>query len=539
MLHAIVAIRRVLAMGMAAAIGTWGLQVHPVDLADPFLGLIEARSPGVFATLVYGYVVLWFTTPFFGASSFSLFAILASRREPRVRARPLPSTRNQRIAQPRHSCSVSVISRPRQDDPPSRLADDSQAGLYTGVMVVGAVGTGKTSACMYPYADQLLRWRSGDPDHKVGGLVLEVKGDFCNQVRGILRQAGRENDYLEIGLDSGVAYNPLHNDLEPYALAYAIASLLNNLFGKSKEPFWQQAYTDLLKFVILLRRITEGYTTLCGGVPLRPRRISRSSRTSRTLKAQFKDPPTCIVVSATDYRADVRQLPWTLWFRGERAANVRTRTHAELEAYLSRHSIPAACEDQRRSALDRPTPPASRRLHRWYKHGWSRLDNRLRSSITEGVVVFLSLFDDNPAGPRHVLSAALGVRRRRRAGSERVPCRPLEELLETGTRPCAEFPGRDESGSGTCTGRDAEARFSARRAEADSEDRGRSGRSVARPGVRLRRVSRLRHGGRNRPDRRRADVRAVPAGAADPDRRDAEHQLPAIGAARATRAGAR
>lgn len=28
-------------------------------------------------------------------------------------------------------------------------------------------------------------------------------------------------------------------------------------FGKSKEPFWQQAYTDLLKFVILLRRLTE------------------------------------------------------------------------------------------------------------------------------------------------------------------------------------------------------------------------------------------------------------------------------------------
>ena len=67
---------------------------------------------------------------------------------------------------------------------------------------------------------------------------------------------------MEIGLDSGYCYNPLHNDLDPYAVAYAIAALLNNLFGKSKEPFWQQAYTDLLKFVILLRRITDGYTTL-------------------------------------------------------------------------------------------------------------------------------------------------------------------------------------------------------------------------------------------------------------------------------------
>jgi len=115
---------------------------------------------------------------------------------------------------------------------------------------------------MYPYVDQLLRWRADDPECKVGGLILEVKGDFCREVRTILTRAGREADYLEIGLDTGVCYNPLHNDLDPYAVAYAIASLFNNLFGRSSEPFWQQAYTDLLKFVIALRRISEGYTTL-------------------------------------------------------------------------------------------------------------------------------------------------------------------------------------------------------------------------------------------------------------------------------------
>ena len=65
-----------------------------------------------------------------------------------------------------------------------------QRGLYTGILILGAVGTGKTSACMYPYVDQLLRWRAKDKDRKVGGLVLEVKGDFCRQVRGILTRAG-------------------------------------------------------------------------------------------------------------------------------------------------------------------------------------------------------------------------------------------------------------------------------------------------------------------------------------------------------------
>jgi hypothetical protein len=40
-----------------------------------------------------------------------------------------------------------------------------------------------------------------------------------------------------------------------------VTTLLNKVFGRSKGPFWQQADTDLLKFVILLRRIIDGYTT--------------------------------------------------------------------------------------------------------------------------------------------------------------------------------------------------------------------------------------------------------------------------------------
>src|SRR3954470_11725733 len=256
--------RAVLAMLLATGVGVLGVHAHPVDRGNVYLQLIELRSPAVFNVLVYGYATLWFTTPFLALSILaSLVTIVAYRYPAGTRAKPLPAY----VPPERRPSPTLVLGEAHFETTSGRAPAPTwltipQRGLYTGVMIVGAVGTGKTSACMYPYADQLLRWRAGDPDRKIGGLVLEVKGDFCNQVRGILRQAGRENDYLEIGLDSGVAYNPLHNDLEPYAVAYAIASLLNNLFGKSKEPFWQQAYTDLLKFVILLRRISDGYTTL-------------------------------------------------------------------------------------------------------------------------------------------------------------------------------------------------------------------------------------------------------------------------------------
>src|SRR5260370_13909496 len=35
-------------------------------------------------------------------------------------------------------------------------------------------------------------------------------------------------------------------------------------------------------------------------------------------------------------------------------------------------------------------------VQRWFKDDWKRIEPKLRSSIVEGVSVFLSLFDDNP-----------------------------------------------------------------------------------------------------------------------------------------------
>src|SRR6185503_13704614 len=96
----------------------------------------------------------------------------------------------------------------------------------------------------------------------MGGLVLEVKGDFCHKIRAILAKHSREADYVEVNLNADYRYNPLYNDLDAYALAYNIASLLTNLFGRGKEPFWQQAYTNLVKFIIQLHKVAYDYVTL-------------------------------------------------------------------------------------------------------------------------------------------------------------------------------------------------------------------------------------------------------------------------------------
>ena len=65
----------------------------------------------------------------------------------------------------------------------------------------------------------------------------------------------RGDDYLEIGLGGSWQWNPLDDPLlDSYSLAYGVASLINQLFGKSREPFWQQAYTNLVRWIVELHR---------------------------------------------------------------------------------------------------------------------------------------------------------------------------------------------------------------------------------------------------------------------------------------------
>ena len=59
-----------------------------------------------------------------------------------------------------------------------------ERGLSTGVAIFGAVGSGKTSACMPPFTRQLLSWQANNPDRRVAALVLEVKGDFRRRRAG-------------------------------------------------------------------------------------------------------------------------------------------------------------------------------------------------------------------------------------------------------------------------------------------------------------------------------------------------------------------
>ena len=88
MLGAILNARGLIAMAIAAAIGGWGLDMHPVQFDNPFLALIAIEKPFAFHVLTYGYSTLWFTTSFFAASFLmSVVAIVACRYPQSTRLR--------------------------------------------------------------------------------------------------------------------------------------------------------------------------------------------------------------------------------------------------------------------------------------------------------------------------------------------------------------------------------------------------------------------------------------------------------------------
>ena len=269
-----------------------------------------------------------------------------------------------------------------------------ERGLYTGVAIFGAVGSGKTSACMHPFAQQILSWQAGNPRRRAAALVLEVKGDFCHDIRRILADAGREEDYIELGMEGGWQWNPLStNWLDSYSLAYTISSLLNQLFGKGKEPFWQQAYTNLVRWIIELYQVFPGQWVTLQQVyhcaihkELFAAKIKQAEAFARQLRHGT------VVISAKDFRPNVRSLRSWKWQPDKQNNTFHADHEQAIEARLKELQIPYQVQ-WTESGGGSEIRKRVEAVNRWYQHDWRMIDNKIRSSIVEGISVFLSIFD--------------------------------------------------------------------------------------------------------------------------------------------------
>jgi hypothetical protein len=411
-------------------VGCTGLYTWPFPWNDLLIRLIDREAPRLCAALSLTYTALWFSTPWLLLTLLrGAWQIHRPRAWSRPAFRPLPPY-PARIGSENEGPSL-VVGEHHYDTRPDRAASPTwlvvpERGLYTGVLIVGAVGTGKTSACMHPFVEQLLSWRADEPSRRIGGLLLEVKGDFCHEVQEILQRHGRGEDYVELSLDGAWSYNLLASDLDPYALAYGIASVLINLYGHSDEPFWMQAYTNLVRFVIALYRTLDDYVTLfdvyraCIDPDYVRHRIAEGDK-------RFKENGHPRVrVSADDCKKHFAG-PGSAWLLSEPTGCYEHDWSAALIDQLAAHAVPHEIVpgDERLEYR----AEQFRAVQRWFEQDWSRIDNKLRSSIVEGISVFLSLFDDPAVKPvfcpARQPAPVFGKPARR-------PLPPFAELIEAG-----------------------------------------------------------------------------------------------------------
>ena len=367
----------------------------PLD-EHPILALVQFHTPDFFTALLLWYYLSPFVAVMLcGVISVTVWKVwLEGRRRdfaPFAKLPPWPLSADQKapsivIGEVHHPVEAREIFSPSWLTIPER-------GLYTGVAIFGAVGSGKTSACMNPFARQLLGWQAHNPKTRAAALILEVKGDFCHDIRQILVEAGRAEDYIEIGMDSRSQWNPLSAWwLDSYSLAYTVSSLLNQLFGKGKEPFWQQAYTNLVRWIIELHRVfPDRWVTLqqvyrCAIDPeLFAAKIEAAEKLSDDLNTGTIFVKTEVLLAQAEHLSDWK---WRATPEGRHRQRPFTRP---LKTRLDEKKIEHEIAWEHGPGNDTRERVAA--IKRWFVHDWQALDNKIKSSIVEGVSVFLSMFD--------------------------------------------------------------------------------------------------------------------------------------------------
>lgn len=138
-----------------------------------------------------------------------------------------------------------------------------ERGLYQNFLITGTIGSGKTSSAMYPFVKQLMEFNSNHPHKKIGMLILDVKGNFYQQVKEYATQLHLEKDLIIIEPKSDIYYNPLHKpNLKPQVLANRLKTILLLFSENNTESYWLDKAEEILTECIKLCRLyNHNYVT--------------------------------------------------------------------------------------------------------------------------------------------------------------------------------------------------------------------------------------------------------------------------------------
>src|SRR5258706_6179670 len=203
---------------LAMATGTLLFYTHPFPDEQIFLRVIAVRAPQAFLSFKYLYCALLFTTPYLVCSTvlsgLYIFTLKARQTFSPVRLPkyPDPSKRDELFL------VVGEVHNPRKPVPAKApyWLTIPERGLFTGIAILGAIGSGKTSCCMLPFAEQILAYKAAEKEKRIGGFFFWGEGDFFRQEGDNLPRDPRAHQYNQNKLQSPYFYNPPHQHLHHY-----------------------------------------------------------------------------------------------------------------------------------------------------------------------------------------------------------------------------------------------------------------------------------------------------------------------------------
>ena len=138
-----------------------------------------------------------------------------------------------------------------------------EKSLYQNILITGTIGSGKTSSCMYPFTEQLIKYKNKNIKEKIGMLILDVKGNYYKTVQKYCKDYNRLQDLYVIELGGKIRYNPLDKpNLNPSILANRLKTILTLFSPNNSESYWldkvEQVLTEAIKFC---RLYNNGYVT--------------------------------------------------------------------------------------------------------------------------------------------------------------------------------------------------------------------------------------------------------------------------------------
>src|SRR5438105_194705 len=121
------------------------------------------------------------------------------------------------------------------------------------------------------------------------------------------------------------------------------------------------------------------------------------------------------------------------WHDAEDGTETWTHWARDIEDVLTSTKIPYRMQDAQSDAREAEKTEQFAAVKRWFEDDWMRIEPKLRTSIVEGISVFLSLFDDNPkvkhtfCPPKATYDPASNP-----DGIYGTPLPPIAELIEQG-----------------------------------------------------------------------------------------------------------